>query len=269
MIALSGEAFAQIVAKLRTAGCVFADEEARLLIASAASRSELVAMLDRRTGGIPLEHVVGWVEFCGMRLRIEPGVFVPRRRSELLAHTATELARENGRRPCVLLDLCCGNGAIGATIGSAFDSLELYAVDVESAAVRCARENLPQAHVYIGNLYEPLPAQLERRVDVIVANAPYVPSNEIELLPAEARLHEPLVALDGGHDGLDVTRKIAAGASRWLTADGHLLIETGAHQAPKTVEIFASNGFQTDVVSSEEFGATVVVGSTKKPAYGS
>ena len=152
---------------------------------------------------------------------------------------------------------------MGAALVAALDRVELYAVDIDPAAVRCARRNVAAAggQVYEGDLYEPLPATLRGRVDVLVANAPYVPTEAIELLPPEARMHEPRVALDGGADGLDVLRRVTAAAPLWLAPGGHLLVETSERQAPQTVETVARNGLIPRVASSDELNATVVIGT--------
>jgi release factor glutamine methyltransferase len=237
---------------------VYAEEEARLLISQAGTRDELVAMVDRRAMGTPLEYVLGWAELCGTRIAMIPGVFVPRRRTELLVREAIALIQSD--TGSIVVDLCCGSGAVAAVLAASFENIELHAVDVDRAAVQCARGNVSTASVYEGHLYEPLPAALHRRVDLIVANAPYVPTDEICMLPPEARLHEPLHALDGGPDGLEIQREIAVDAAHWLRRGGQLIIETGEHQAVRTVKIFASNGFDTKVVRNEELDATVVVG---------
>ena len=212
-----------VVARLRSAGCVFAEDEAEVLISAAATPAELAAMVDRRASGLPLEQVVGWADFCGLRIAVDPGVFVPRRRTEFLVRQAVALASPRG----VIVDLCCGSGAVGAALAAALDPAELYATDIDPAAVRCARRNLAAAggHVYAGDLFEPLPAALHGRVGILAANVPYVPTSEVALLPAEARLHEPRVALDGGGDGLDVLRRVAAQAPLWLAPGGSLLVE--------------------------------------------
>jgi release factor glutamine methyltransferase len=247
-----------IVTRLRAAGCVFPEDEARLLISAARTSADLAAMVDRRVAGLPLEQVLGWAEFCGLRIVVAPGVFVPRRRTEFLVHQAAAV----GRPGAVVVDLCCGSGAVGAALVAALDRAELYAVDIDPAAVQCARRNVAAGgRVYEGDLYEPLPATLRGRVDVVVANAPYVPTEEVALLPPEARLHEPRVALDGGPDGLDVQRRVIAAAPRWLAPAGHLLIETSERQAPENVEAFARSGLIPRVVSSDELNATVVVGT--------
>jgi release factor glutamine methyltransferase len=251
-----------VITRLRAAGCVFAEDEARLLISTACTTDDLAAMVERRAAGLPLEHVLGWAEFCGLRVAVDPGVFVPRRRTEFLVHEAVALATA-ARRTTVVVDLCCGSGAVGVALAAALGPVELHAADVDPAAVRCARRNVSAAggQVYEGDLYEPLPAALRGRVDVLAANVPYVPSEEVGLLPAEARVHEARVALDGGADGLDVLRRVAAEASRWLAPGGHLLVETSERQAPHAVRAFTDGGLTARLATSEELYATVVVGT--------
>lgn len=252
-----------VVARLRAAGCVFAEDEARLLISAALSPADLTGMVDRRAAGVPLEHVLGWAEFCGLRIAVDPGVFVPRRRTEFLVEQAVASARPAPLAPPVVVDLCCGSGAVGAAIAAALGRTELHAADIDPAAVACARRNLAAAggRVYEGDLYQPLPATLRGRVDVLAANVPYVPTEEVGLLPPEARTHEPLLALGGGADGLDVLRLVAAAAPRWLAPGGHLLTETSERQAPRAVEAVAASGLTPRVARSDERNATVIIGT--------
>ena len=259
-----------IVTRLRAAGCVFPEDEARLLVSAARTPADLAAMVDRRASGRPLEHVLGWAEFCGLRIAVDPGVFVPRHRTEFLVRQAAALARVAAspstalaRPRAVVVDLCCGSGAVGAALVAALDWVELYAVDLDPAAARCARRNVAAAggQVYEGDLYEPLPATMRGRVDVLVANAPYVPTEVVRLLPPEARMHEPRMALDGGADGLDILRRVIAAAPIWLAPGGHLLIEASERQAPQTVDAVASSGLIPRLVGSEELNATVVIGT--------
>lgn len=255
---------AAVVARLRAAGCVFAEDEAELLLSTARTPAELAGMVRRRVDGLPLEHVLGWAEFCGRRIAVDPGVFVPRRRTEFLVRHALALAA--ARQPgAVVLDLCCGSGAAAAVLGAELAGVEVHAADVEGAAVLCARRNVAPVGgtVYQGDLYAPLPAGLLGRVDVLVANAPYVPTGDIGLLPPEAREHEPLVALDGGDDGLDVQRRVTAGAARWLAPGGSLLIETSERQADRTVAAMVRGGLAARVAEDEDLGATVVVGTRR------
>lgn len=262
-----------IVRRLRAAGCVFAEDEARLLAAAAQTSAELAAMVDRRVSGLPLEYVVGWAEFCGLRVEVSEGVFVPRRRSEFLARQAIAVAQPaagtageavRGQRRVVIADICCGSGAIGLAVASALGNADLYATDIEPAAVTCARRNLGRTggHVYQGDLYEPLPASLRGQIDVLVVNAPYVPTGEMALMPPEARFHEPVIALDGGSDGVAIHRRVAAGAPGWLAANGHLLIETSARQAELTAAAVAASGLIASIASDDDVDATVVIGAT-------
>lgn len=257
---------AAVAAQLRTAGCVFAEDEARLLAEAAVSTAQLHALVERRVAGLPLEHVLGWAEFCGMRIRVEPGVFVPRRRTEFLVRQAARLLQARGRPSGgvpVVVDLCCGSGAVGVALVAVAGPLELHAADVDPAAVRCARGNiLPLGgDVHEGDLYAPLPERLRGGIDILAVNAPYVPSAGIRTMPREARLHEPRSCLDGGADGLDVQRRVAAAAPDWLAPGGHLLIETSRRQARKTAELFRRNGLTARVSGSDEFDATVVIGA--------
>jgi release factor glutamine methyltransferase len=246
-----------IVTRLRSAGCVFAEDEAEVLISAAATPAELTAMVDRRTAGLPLEQVVGWASFCGLRIAVDPGVFVPRRRTEFLVRQAVALAPP---RP-VIVDLCCGSGAVGAALAAALDPAELHAVDIDTAAVRCARRNLAGGHVYVGDLFEPLPAALHGRVDILAANVPYVPTSEVALMPAEARLHEPRVALDGGGDGLDVLRRVAAQAPLWLAPGGSLLVEISERQESEACDTTRRGGLVPRVVRSAELAVMVLIAS--------
>jgi release factor glutamine methyltransferase len=256
-----------IVTRLRAAGCVFAEDEADLIAQAARTPAELAAMVDRRAAGLPLEHVIGWADFCGLRMAVDPGVFVPRRRTEFLVDQATALARRAARDPGrprrVVVDLCCGSGALGAALAAALGSVELHAADIDPAAVRCARRNVAAAggQVYEGDLYEPLPATLRGHVDVLLANVPYVPTGQVGLLPPEARVHEARVALDGGADGLEVLRRVTATAPRWLAPGGHLLFETSERQAPRAAGVVARDGLIARVAGSEELNATVVIGT--------
>lgn len=267
---------ADVVARLRAAGCVFAEDEAALLIRAARTPAELADLVDRRAGGLPLEHVLGWAEFHGLRIAVDAGVFVPRHRTELLVDTALGVI---GTRPhAVVLDLCCGSGAVATALvaaptpltppgsvtapGSPGARLEVYAADLDPAAASCARRNLgDRGRVFTGDLYDPLPPSLHGRIDVIAANAPYIPTDTLRLLPREARDHEPRVALDGGAEGLDVQRRVAAGAPAWLAPGGTLLIETSERQSSSTVALVTAAGLVARVVRSDDLDATVVLGT--------
>lgn len=257
-----------VVARLRAAGCVFAEEEAQVLLGAAGTRGELDGLVERRVRGEPLEQVVGWAEFCGLRVFVAPGVFVPRRRSEFLVSVAAGLVRERGAdAPPVLVDLCCGTGALGLAVAAAAGCSELHAADLDPAEVACARRNVEPAggRVHQGDLFDALPSSLRGRVDVLICNAPYVPTTEIAFMPAEAREHEALMALDGGADGLAILRRVAASAGEWLASGGVLLVETSERQAPSMVAAMTAAGLEARVHSDDESGATVVTGRSNSP----
>jgi len=228
---------------------VYAEDEATLLEAETSDPDELAQMLARRVAGDPLEQVLGWAEFCGLRIRVVPGVFVPRRRTEALAELAVRLGQKVDHP--LVVDLCCGTGAIGVAVAEALPTVELHAADLDPVAVVCARLNVTMGDVHEGDLYDALPATLRGRVDLLLVNAPYVPSDEVRLMPPEARLHERHVALDGGADGLDLHRRTAAGAGEWLSPGGSLLIETSPHQAADTARYCLESGLEVQVFGSD------------------
>jgi release factor glutamine methyltransferase len=280
---LSADDHDVVIDRLRSAGCVFAEDEAALLMTSADDPEHLARLVQRRIGGEPLEQVVGWARFCDLRIGVAPRVFVPRRRTEFLVHRAVQFFDKlaAGRQGPVLtvVELCCGSGAIGLALADVISRsptkrprrVEWHGVDLDPVAVRCAEDNLAavsaalpprflDGRIYQGDLFEPLPARLPGYVDLLLANTPYVPTAELHLLPAEARLHEPRHALDGGPDGLDLLRRIASAATDWLISGGHLLIEISDRQAPAATEAFTAAGLVPGLVSSADQQATVVSG---------
>ncbi|MEP6814951.1 MAG: putative protein N(5)-glutamine methyltransferase [Marmoricola sp.] len=259
-----GTSTEQVVARLRAAGCVFAEDEAALLLSVPATADELEALVARRVGGEPLEQVLGWAEFCGIRVLLDPHVFVPRRRTAFLVEQSAGLAAVQDHP--VLVDLCCGSGAVGAAVADLVPGVELYASDLDPVAVACARRNLEPrgGGVFVGDLFAALPAAVRGRIDVLAVNAPYVPTDAIATMPPEARDHELPMALDGGPDGLDVHRRVAAVAAEWLAPGGSLLIETSTRQAPVAAGIFETSGMEARVQHSEVHDATVVIGQTSE-----
>lgn len=270
--------FEAVTARLAAAGCVFAQNEAALLLEAAPDPAELERLVHLRADGAPLEHLLGWAEFAGLRIAVRPGVFVPRRRSELLVRLAVRhlenRAHDGAHAPAVVVDLCCGSGALGAGIAAALTAggrapgeFELHAVDVDPVAAACAQRNLARfapaaGHVHTGDLFAPLPGGLRGRVDAIVANAPYVPTSDIGFMPPEARDHEPLAALDGGADGLDLHRRIAAAAGEWLAPGGALIIEVSARQAGRALGFLGAVGLQAAVEEDDVLNALAIVATT-------
>jgi release factor glutamine methyltransferase len=245
--------YAEVVARLRSAGCVFAENEATILI-DAAGPVELDLLVARRIAGEPLEHIVGWADLAGLRILVAPGVFVPRRRTELLARRAAALVTPGA----TVVDLCCGSGAVGVVVRAVVPAVDLHAADLDPVAVACARRNVGD-RVYQGDLYDALPEALRGRVAVVVANAPYVPSDAVALMPAESREFEPRPTVDGGPDGLGVIARIVAGAAEWLTSGGHVLFEIGADQAEAARELCLRASLVAMVLHDDDLAATVVV----------
>lgn len=218
-----------MIDRLAAAGCVFPHDEAEVLLASADTDAQLEAMMERRVLGEPLEYVVGWAEFDGMRIPVRPGVFIPRRRTHaLLAQSLTMLL--HGAQ---VLDLCCGAGPVAAALLRRRPDLRVCASDLDPEAVECARALVPR--VYCGDLFAPIPRQ---RFDLVVANAPYVPTDSLTVLPRESRA-EALTALDGGTDGLEIHRRIAAQATEWLQPGGSVLTEVSPGQVDSLMAVYA------------------------------
>ncbi len=253
-----------MVAELRATGCVFAEDEARLLRRAARERGPadpaptLRSLLDRRLAGEPLEVVLGWAAFRGLRIDVRAGVFVPRRRTGFLVAAA----KPNLAAGDCLVDLCCGSGAVAVALASEVPGIEVHAADIDPVAVDCARQNLAPVGgtVHRGDLFDALPAGLAGRIAVITVNAPYVPTAELALLPPEARDHEPLIALDGGRDGVDLHRRIGDLARGWLQPGGRVLIETGRAQVRLTTAALVAGGLVGTARLSRDGRTAVVCG---------
>src|SRR4051794_12578411 len=214
----------RLAQRLAAAGCLEAADEARLLRASATG-PELELLVRRREAGEPLAWLIGRAVFAGVQLVVRPGVFVPRPHTEGLALRAAELLPHDG----LAADLCTGSGAIAALLRARHPGARVVASDVSLDAVACARQNGVEA--FAGSLDEPLPGDMAGRCDVVTCCPPYVPSDHIPLLPRDVVAHEPLDALDGGRDGLDITRRAIEAAGRLLRPGGVVLIELGGDQA--------------------------------------
>lgn len=257
----------EVVATLRAAGCVWAEEEAELLRRAALDLAHqrgrapaaplLAELVARRVAGEPLEHITGRVRFLGMTLAVGPGVFVPRQRTEHLA----ELVIERLRPGTVVVELCCGVAPVAAAARAAEGEAAVHAVDSDAAAVTWAQRNLPDGLVHRGDLFHGLPRMLRHRVDLVAASPPYVPSDELAALPREARDHEQLSALDGGRDGLELHRRILAEAPAWLRLGGQVLLECAEHQAEELASSFRHHGLSPEIARDDERDATVVAGA--------
>jgi release factor glutamine methyltransferase len=246
-----------IAARLRAAGSVFAEDEAAVLVSEADDLEEAVA---RRVLGEPIEHIVGWAEFHGRRIVVGPGVFVPRHRSEFLVDRALAVLNAGD----VVVELCCGAAAFASVLAS--EGADAWATDIDPVATQFAARNLAPERVLTGDLYSALPAALAGTVDLIVVNAPYVPTAAIATMPSDARDFEPLISLDGGADGLDLHRRIAADAAAWLRPGGRLFIEASERQAPVSAAIFEAAGLPADIAHDEDTDATVI--EARRPEAG-
>lgn len=248
-----------LVARLRAAGCVFAEEEALALRDAASSDKELERMTARRIAGEPLEVVVGFAWFAGLRIPVAAGVFVPRLRTELVARLAAEAAP----RSSIVVDLCCGSGAIAAAVASARPDLTVWASDIDRAAVALAATTLATfgATAIVSDMDDALPASLAGSVAVVASCPPYVPSGEVALMPIEAREHEPVFALDGGPSGVSLQTRVFEAATRLLSPTGVCLVETSDHLLDATLAAAATAGFTADVETDDDIGAVVVVAS--------
>lgn len=241
-----------LVARLRAAGCVFAEDEAALLTANVTPK-DLPDAVARRVAGEPLEHVLGWVEFAGLRLEVAPGVFVPRVRTELVARLAIEALPPSG----TLVDLCCGVGAIAAAVASARPDARVIAADIDPLAVGVAARNLLPFGAKA--LVSDMDRAIAGPVHVVTACPPYVPTDEIAFMPTEARDHEPHGALDGGADGTDLQARVFLAAARLLAPGGSAIVETSDAQARATANRAVQAGLNPSVGRDEELGATVIV----------
>ena len=225
-----------------------AEEEAAALLAAAAGPDDLEALVRRRTAGEPLAWLVGGVDFCGLWLRVDAGVYVPRWQTEALAERAASLLPREG----VAVDLCTGAGAVAAVLRARRPAATILATDIDAGAVACARANGVDA--LAGDLDGPLPPALQGGVDVMIAVAPYVPTTELPFLPRDVVAFEPPRALDGGRDGVEVLSAVVARSTRWLRPGGWLLLELGGRQAVAVTAALEAAGFGDITVRRDEEG---------------
>ena len=238
-----------VEALLSEAGIVAAEDEAQQLRACAGDDPELLgALVARRSTGEPLAWITGSVHFCGLDIRVDPGVYVPRFQSEALALRAVERLPANG----VAIDVCTGSGAIARTLMAHRPAARVVASDLDERAVECAAEN--GVEVYRGDLFDPLPAELEWRADVVVGVAPYVPTSELPLLQRDTFTFETPLSYDGGSDGSDILRRVLADSPRFLRSGGVLLLELGGHQADALGDDLTRLGYRDVRVLADDDG---------------
>jgi release factor glutamine methyltransferase len=223
-------------------------EAAALLAASSEGHGTLDELLARRLDGEPLAWITGAVDFCGVRVHLDPGVFVPRPHTEILANRAVALLPATG----IAVDLCTGSGAVAVVLGSAHPHATVVATDIDPVAVACARRN--GVGVIEGDLDEPLSPSLRGRVDVITAVVPYVPTDALKFLPRDVLEKEPRRALDGGPRGMAVLVRAAEGAARWLKPGGSVLLELGGDQSAEATTVLSRVGLSEIRVQRDDDG---------------
>lgn len=254
------EALAPVCRLLEEAGCVAPWDEARELLEVAADSEELGALVARRCDGEPLAWVTGRTRFCGIEVKVERGVYVPRWQSEPLARAAAALLPDRG----VAVDLCTGSGAVAMVLQAAHPAAQVAAIDIDPLAVGCARAN--GVTTYLGDLAEALPSELAGRIDVLTAIVPYVPRHALGLLPRDVTRFEPRRALDGGETGLDTVRAVVTGSPAWLKPGGWLLMEVGVDQVAEARSLLVASGFgQVSELCDQEGDPRAVMGSLCGP----
>lgn len=210
-------------------------------------------LISRREKRIPLQHITGVQEFMGLTFQVNSDVLIPRQDTETLVEEAAKMIRGDndsvqGRRTWKVLDLCCGSGAIGVSLSRICENVKVTASDCSEAALRVAKANAAGNRVKIrfrqGDLYR---AVGSRRYDMIVSNPPYIPSHMIPILQDEVKAHEPLMALDGGEDGLDFYRIIIEQSPDHLRSHGVLALEIGHDQADSVTDLIRKTGAFTKV----------------------
>jgi release factor glutamine methyltransferase len=240
-----------ITAELRRAGCVAAGEEAAELVEVAGGdAARLGALVARRCSGEPLAWVVGSVLFCGERVLVSAGVYVPRWQSEPLALEAAARLPEHG----LAVDLCTGAGAIAVVLRRRRPSARVVATEIDPVAAECARSN--GVEVFEGDMALNLPKSILGAADVVTAVVPYVPSSELHLLPRDVLAYEPRHALDGGEAGTESLVRAAREAVGLLRPRGSLLLELGGDQANLLRPVLGESGYFDVEVLVDEDGDT-------------
>lgn len=243
-----------LVARLRAAGCVFAEEEATE-IRRVLGDADPAAVVEARAVGVPLEQALGRARFGGVDVVLGPGVFVPRHRAAVLAAVAAQEAP--GARTAV--DLGCGSGALAAALTRLLPRAAVHACDVDGAAVTAAGANGATFGfaVHLGDWWDALPAALLGRVDLAVAYLPHVPTGMLDTIPRDFREHEPARTVDGGADGLLPFRHVLAAAPRWLAPGAVLVTLVAEEQVPAALA--ATDGWAATVRDQEEDDAVLVL----------
>ncbi len=248
---------AVLTARLRAAGCVFAEREAVLIAATFAAGPTRERAVRRRAGGEPLEYVVGAAEFAGVTVAIGPPAFIPRARATAIVDTADRVASgPSPGRALTALDLGCGTGALAAALCRRHPDWTVHASESDPDAVPWAERNGAEFRftVHAGPWFEPLPRELQGGLDLVVAHLPYVPSDQVALLPRDFRDHEPRHTVDGGPDGLDPLRAVCAACLPWLSSTGVLVTQVGWDQVDPATSIATAAGLAIEPAVAADGG---------------
>ena len=207
-------------------------------ILKVAEAKEILKIADERLTGRPLWYIIGDADFCGYKIKVDERVLIPRPETEELAVLTINAAEEGNH----ILDLCTGSGAIAIAV---YKELEKYnrkckvtAVDISAEALELAKENAQLNGAEIRFVESDLFTKLRGRFDIIVTNPPYIPTEVVDGLQREVKDHEPRLALDGGADGLDIYRRIAEEAKKYLVRGGTVIMEVGEGEAAEVVKLF-------------------------------
>ncbi len=204
--------------------------------------------LQRRTKREPIQYILGYTEFYGLRIKVGSGVLIPRPETELLVEEAKKIISkfEIRNSKFTFLDLCSGSGCLSLALAKEFPEAKFYGTDTSEVAIRYAKENVELNNInnvtfLKGNLFEPLKNLV---FDLIVSNPPYIRKDDIKNLQMEVKDWEPVEALDGGIDGLDYYRLIIAGARGYLKENGYLILELGVGQSDAVRKLAEDEGFK-------------------------
>lgn len=211
-------------------------------------------LVTKRGERIPLQHLTGEQEFMGLDFHVNEHVLIPRQDTECLVERV--LPYVDGKR---VLDVCTGSGCIAIAIAKLGKPFIVHGVDISEEALAVARQNATELNASVELFAGDLMTRMDGQYDVIVSNPPYIPPSVIEGLMPEVRLHEPMLALDGGQDGLEFYRRIAGQAVTRLAPNGRLFLEIGCEQAAAVAEILQKQGYREVQVFQDLAGKDRIV----------